>query len=67
MAAKYVARFDKVNKHIFETKESNMALLTLSNITETLECLKVLMEKGASFPSAELERLVADKVRSLIS
>lgn len=60
-ASKYAARFDKVKKYLVETKEANTALRTLSQITGTLDCLNVLMEKGAYFPSAELERLAADK------
>lgn len=38
-------------------------LLTLSQISGSLYCLKVLMRRGVLVPQVELERLAADKAK----
>lgn len=54
-AAKYAVRFEKVKRHLADHEEAEMSLLTLSQITGTLECLEVLIEKGLPISQAEME------------
>lgn len=37
--------------------------MTLSQITETLDCLGVLIERGIPIPPAEMERLAIEKAK----
>lgn len=63
MVAKYAAQFEKLRRHRVETEKANEVMLTLSQITGTNDCLKILMVMGVEVPSAELERLATDKAK----
>lgn len=60
MAAKYAAHFETVRKHLADQKKSETLLLTLSQITKTLDYLRVLIERGVPIPPAKMERLATD-------
>lgn len=61
MAAKYAARFEKMRQYLAKQEGVNDVVLTLNQITGTLECLQVLMDEGVAIPEDKIKKLKDNK------